>query len=231
MIQRLDDEATQGVDAEGNSRSAATRVLRWWKMVLAILLLLSTPVVTAVSCVLHAYDPVRHMVMLTSWPDLTLGTCSRLVGYIMFIPLFGAVAGVVVSLLFMLALALLWSHRIISWTFNATCQLAGIHFHQEFAQINSQRLQFQQQLDTLHRETTNRMCKCCFDAIANSILIACGHVDLCMECVQRLEGHDTTSWFAGECPEYGIPCQLHGTSDVHCLICRGGGARRKVFFA
>jgi len=39
-------------------------------------------------------------------------------------------------------------------------------------------------------------------------------------------------WSDGECPEYEKPCLLSGKgAHVHCLICRGGGMRRKVFFA
>ena len=93
--------------------------------------------------------------------------------------------------------------------------------------IGTKPAQTQQQLQKLPRQDVDeRCCKLCYDADANSIVLSCGHVDLCVACLSSLAARAQR-----ECPENETWCQLAGSVHVHCLVCRGGGERRKVFFA
>jgi len=225
-------------DLKDNPFSATVQVFYTWCMLLLGTLPASAIVVTCLGCILYIIDRetfFRILVSQSETPRLshrlllahTCGTLSVMSG-----------VALIETLWFVSTLAHIWSSEISLWTANTRTlilgilrRLSGVHFYQKYLTIKSERLQYQQELDALRQETVGWMCKFCHDASANIIVIACGHMDLCTECLHKMDQHNGASQAPGECPEYEARYRLHGTIHTHCLVCRAGGKRRKVFFA
>jgi len=141
-------------------------------------------------------------------------------------------------LLFGYQLMALWSWYGVLRVAAAFRRLSAVHFVEEYMRTRSELASLQQEhvkcvneLETLRQDKVQRRCKMCYDVDATSIVMDCRHIDLCADCVGKLGESNRALWAEGQCPEYEKPCPLSGKeAHVHCLICRGGGARHKVFF-
>ena len=137
------------------------------------------------------------------------------------------------------ALVLLWSWYGVLWVVATIRRVSVVHFIEDYIRVRSElaslRLEHDKcvdELETFRQDNVQRRCKMCLEVDATSIVMECRHIDLCPGCLGRLEERAKGSWFKGQCPQHEKRCSLGGKeAHVHCLICRGGGPRHKVFFA
>jgi len=132
----------------------------------------------------------------------------------------------IVNLVHVTMLAIHWWWTTIAWMLNALCRMIVSQLRPEGSSTSTESRQMRELAKTMRQIVAERSCKVCYDAEANSIVLNCCHIDLCIDCLSSLAARAQR-----KCPEIETWCQLAGSVHVHCLVCRGGGERRKVFFA
>jgi hypothetical protein len=229
-MDRLNDEVNYGVSAEGYPLSIRIRLCRCWVWILVRMAIFFPAVFMLVQYLddifaqQEAWD--AYMVQLGA-QNLFL---ALLDDYIRFTAERLLAAGILIGLIFSKILALLWFFDMVIRATHAFRQKIGVHFHPKPSHINTEPSQCRPECAVLRQRLDERLCVVCKDADADSILLDCGHVDMCGNCLKRFK----EEWFiTGEtegCPGDETRCELYGKVHVHCCVCRGGGRRRKVFF-
>lgn len=229
-LEELDREFILGINED--ALVIVNRPLHDWALVLVLMLPTSLGFAVSICSLLLSIQ--RHSIrrdLMSHWNGRRL-LHSLLVENVEGAAKLMLIFGMVVSLLciFSTMLVLTGTWRCILRVLDALRRRVEGYLLEELHLVRTELFQRQKECELLRPYVDERKCNVCLDAEAKSIVIDCGHVDHCQECLERAEQHDAQFVDKGECPEYEGSCSQSGTVHVHCLICRGGGERRKVFF-
>jgi len=220
-------ELEDGVDTDGYPLSKTGRLRRSWTLYVIMVLLCAPFVGPIFSCMFYMLLPQSYYdVHMSHMPNFLL---RPLVDNVKFMISLTLISEILVCLTFSTIFGWNWFSDIILKTSRSFRQKLASSLHSECTHVSTDSQQCQPECETLRQKAAERTCKMCYTADLDSIVLSCGHIDLCGGCVEKMLRREPAT--LGECPEYETRCHLYGTVHTHCLICRSGGERRRVFFA